>query len=179
MDLEGHEIEELMQDLPRFRNSGRSASVLHPEHANAQAGRHISLSPPMPSTAGMSVVPLGEMADHGMSAHRGVLAPEEYDLLDWEKVEEIAFFLLGTHRREMTWLYGGPGAPSPDRLEARRRLDETMLLMKEGGANMTVLAAIFGWHIRPNGECRKMMKALMRAQRQRERNTSLCAASNS
>lgn len=115
---------------------------------------------------GIQLIPLGELGYHGMSAHRGVLEQEEKLFLDKELARTLVGIYLGTPVREVGEIYGS-GRPGPERLAKRDALDEVFLELQEQGGNMSALARVLDWHIRENGECRKMSKALARAKSRR------------
>jgi hypothetical protein len=99
----------------------------------------------------------------GLTAHRGVLAPEE--AVDLDVLRPMVEDALGFTYAEIAAAYR-EGRPSKDTLQLRARIDARLLELSRSGGNMIELAKALGWPIEvgARGErSSKMARALARA----------------
>lgn len=115
---------------------------------------------------GLSLIPHREMIFHGMTAHRSVLSERDASLLDRALLRAMVEEELGISVVEISVLYRS-GRPDAQRQAGKDGVDDKFLDIQESGGNMSILAEVLGWHIRENGECRMMTKALRRARTRR------------
>lgn len=117
---------------------------------------------------GWSVVDIrwGDEENGGLTAHRGVLHPDDY--VDRDLLAALVFDRLGFTPDEVESVYR-VGGMTGDQKALRSRIDARLLEVSEAGGNMLELAKALGWTISPpppsgKGEtCRKMERALARA----------------
>jgi hypothetical protein len=101
----------------------------------------------------------------GMTAHRGVLHPDEYvDALALQKMVEAE---LGFTYEQVRSVYR-QGPLSADQRELRGRIDARLLALSHAGGHMLELARAFGWTVKAGGphggpSCDTMERALVRA----------------
>lgn len=101
----------------------------------------------------------------GMTAHRGILQPEEY--VDKEAVVFALEQRLGYKAEEVQFLYSKPN-PSKKDLPRKDKLEDIFLELEEAGGNMSLLAALLGLQVRADGTCFTMARAIKRARERRE-----------
>lgn len=102
----------------------------------------------------------------GMTAHRGVLHPDEY--VDHEALIFAVEMRLGVTLEEVAEAFRA-GNPDAARLKVKNYIEDQLLELEEAGGNMSLLASILGWTVWPNGVSRTMRKALKRARSRRDR----------
>lgn len=96
----------------------------------------------------------------GMSAHRGVLHPDEY--VDTEALRAAVEPRLGFTYDEVKSVYRR-GRLSAERLQLRERIDARLLMISRGGGNMTVLGRALGFKATGRNMPTAMEHALARA----------------
>jgi hypothetical protein len=101
----------------------------------------------------------------GLTAHRGVLHPEEY--VDQEALRAMVEDELGFTYEQVRSVYR-QGPLSADQRELRGQIDARLLVLSRAGGEMTLLAGALGWEVdktaRDGGpSCKRMRLALNRA----------------
>lgn len=99
----------------------------------------------------------------GLTAHRGVLHPEE--AVDPDVFAPMIEDALGFTYAEIAAAYR-EGRPSNSTLQLRAQIDARLLELSRSGGNMIELAKALGWPIEQGGKgenSRKMERALARA----------------
>lgn len=145
----------LMEEPPHGHNDGRSASA-DPE----VEGRNLPLnteawkSRELMQGQGFAVVETHRgsngrpgktygAGDAGMSAHRGILHPDEY--VDETELADLAASELGFTTLEVRKAYVRDGGrPANDTLALRARLDARLVEVQAAGGDMTALAHALG-----------------------------------
>lgn len=94
---------------------------------------------------GWSAVEIGSAFDGGITAHRGVLHPDEY--VDPELLRTMIEQHLGFTYEEISSVYR-QGRLSPDQRELRATIDAQMLALSRAGGNLTALADDLGIPLR-------------------------------
>lgn len=120
------------------------------------------------SAGGWSIVdPVKDgLAATGMSAHRGVLHPDEY--IDAERLRDLVADRLGFTIEEIESTYAN-GRPSAQRASIRAHIDARLLALSRSGGNMLELGRALGWDVqedrghRSGRRCQKMERAIERA----------------
>lgn len=131
--------------LPLSVEDAQAAEFLSAEHGGGWTIVHIAQSP----------------EDTGMTAHRGVVHPDEH--IDWERVRALVEDNLGCPLAEIEEVYCA-GKPTAIRARARAVIDARLLALSRAGGNMLALARILGWAIdEERSDCRMMRRALERA----------------
>lgn len=92
------------------------------------------------STGGWSVVST-RRGGSGLTAHRGVLHPDEY--VDVPRLRALVEPRLGFTLDELGSVYR-QGRKSAAQLELRGRIDARLLELREAGGNMELLARVMG-----------------------------------
>jgi hypothetical protein len=139
---------------------------LNPGHHWPELDRRHGVSL-LEDAAGSTIVHEKQGADVGLTAHRGVLHPDEY-VNPWllgAMVEELLGFTLAEVHEALPAVAGRPTAA---RLELRARVDARLLEVAEGGGNMIELGKALGLPILPADEtggerCQPLERALARA----------------
>jgi hypothetical protein len=96
----------------------------------------------------------------GITAHRGVLHPDEW--VDRARLAEMVEAELGFTLDELRWVYRR-GRKSAAQRELRARVDARLLRVADSGGNMSLLAAALGLRVHANRSCPVMTRALRRA----------------
>lgn len=174
-------IQALMQETPVSNNHGRKRSVMSPvddpNHDGLAWPRekkdlsedvetdflHTESSPQ--STFGRK-----QAAEHGLTAHRGLLTKDEVRTLDIETTKALLEKALGLEPGVLNVAYEcGPG-PIPEwRRKFRDAADRELLRAVQEGAGTHMLSRALGWRIRErpghNNDCPRMSRTLARARR--------------
>lgn len=150
-----------MQEPAGGPNHGRRSST-NPE----AEGRHLPLgadewqAAEFMRTGGWTVARAKDPALAGMTAHRGVLHPDEY-------VDEAA--LRGLVEQELGFTYEQvrsvyrQGPLSADMRELRGQIDARLLALSHAGGNLTALGRALGFYVDDHGNCDAMKAAVARA----------------
>jgi hypothetical protein len=102
----------------------------------------------------------GDVSDRcGLTAHRGVLHPDEY--VDIARLLPAVEARLGFTRDELRWVYR-QGRKSAAQRMLRTRIEARLLRLAESGGNMEMLARVVGIERKTIG------RALARARRAKE-----------
>lgn len=100
----------------------------------------------------------------GMTAHRGVLHPDEY--VDLEALVFALEMRLGFSIERVQFLYSKPN-PSTKDIPDKMRLEDLFLELDEAGGNMKLLATLLGLTVRADGTCFPMSRGIARARERR------------
>lgn len=111
----------------------------------------------------------GGARDAGMSAHRGVLHPDEF--INADDLRELVEANLGFTYEQVRAVYR-QGPKSTAQLELRSRIGARLLEISAAGGNLLELARSFGWAIDESSttggaNCRTMERAVERARKER------------
>lgn len=156
------ELAQLMEEPPLGPNHGRRAA----DNPEAE-GRHLPLgindwqAREFMQSGGWSVIHEkdGERAGVGVSAHRGVLHPDEH--VDQAALRAMVEHELGFTIDQVHSVYS-TGGRIPDQLRGlRERIDARLLALSRSGANMALLGRSVGIPYDPT-----IKRALRRAQSQ-------------
>lgn len=101
----------------------------------------------------------------GMTAHRGVLHPDEY--ADYEALIFAIEMRLGFTVERIQFLYSKPN-PSKADIPDKEKLEDIFLELSESGGNVVMLARILGFYVREDGYCKVMHRAIERARSRRD-----------
>lgn len=96
----------------------------------------------------------------GLTAHRGVLHPDDY--VDTNVVQEAVLERLGFSLDEVRSVYR-QGPLSSAQRELRARIDARLMEIAEDGGLMKELGRALGWAVKANGTCQTLSNALARA----------------
>jgi len=119
-------------------------------------------------TGGYSIVTPSHGRDaleSGMTAHRGVLHPDEY--VEEDTLRSLIERSLGFTYDQIRSVYR-QGPLSPEQRQLRRRIDARMLAISRSGGNMAELARAIGFTVKPTGDVEVFKAALARARDEEE-----------
>jgi hypothetical protein len=102
----------------------------------------------------------------GLTAHRGVLHPDELKWLDWGRATAMVEAELGYTITELRSVYR-QGPLSGEQRELRGCVDARLLALSRSGGNMTLLGRLIGFYVH-NGHCQAITNALARARQRKE-----------
>jgi hypothetical protein len=97
----------------------------------------------------------------GLTAHRGVLHPEEWEWLERLRLMPMVEAELGFTIAELRSVYR-QGRLSAAQRELRGRIDARLLALSCSGGNMALLGHLLGFYVH-NGHCKAITNALARA----------------
>lgn len=100
----------------------------------------------------------------GMTAHRGVLHPDEY--VDLGSLTFALEMRLGFSVERVQFLYSKPN-PSAKDIPDKMKLEDLFLELDEAGGNMKLLATLLGLPVRADGTCFPMSRGIARARERR------------
>lgn len=162
----GRGLADVMEEVPGGRNHGWRVAELSGSddseggHGSGRIPRKSLDLVEQESDGAVRLIHPDDLHYSGLVTHRGILHPEEY--VDLGKVGADVEDRMGYTLLEIHEVYGA-GRPTPERMKRRSEIDYELLGIQEKGGNMSLLAMVLGWPVRPHGECRKMAKALARA----------------
>lgn len=170
------ELRELMEEPPGGPNHGRQARVLSPEDPGLDRGRALGVLSAqardfrwaggwaaVDSTRGSEGRRTLGAGDAGMSAHRGVLAGDEY--IDSDALSAMVERELGFTIEQVRSVYR-LGPKTTEQRELRGQIDARLLALSRSGGSMLELARVFGWALTSAGggdRCKTMERAVARA----------------
>lgn len=168
MDEEFEFFEELMQDCPASNNHGRKVIDVDLEEDQVETfprkpRMSLNLGDGESRDATTGIHP-SELNCYGMTAHRGVLHPDEY--VDEFKLNTDIKEQLGFWPETIKWVFKA-GRPGPGAAKVKAQIEDKFLQLSESGGNMTLLAAALEFPIREDGTCFTMSRALQRARERR------------
>jgi hypothetical protein len=98
----------------------------------------------------------------GLTTHRGVLHPDEWEWLDWRRAAAMVEAELGFTITEVRSVYR-QGRLSDEQRELRARVDARLLSISQAGGNMAMLGRVLGFSVPADRSCRVIGNALSRA----------------
>lgn len=106
--------------------------------------------------------------DAGMTAHRGVLHPEEY--VDPDTLRALVERELGFSYEQVRSVYR-QGRLSADQRELRGQIDARLLALSRAGGNLALLGRALGFKVERDSHCEPMDNAVARARAAEEDNS--------
>lgn len=101
--------------------------------------------------------------DAGMTAHRGILHPDEH--VDDDALRAIVEAKLGFTYDDVHAVYRR-GRLSASTQELRARIDARLLELANAGANVAQLGRVLGFSVNASGSCQALTNALARARKE-------------
>lgn len=154
--FENEDIQSIMEEPPGGENHGR---LTDDDHSVELGGVEAQTAEFMRSK-GFTVVHEKNQQGSGMTAHRGVLHPDEY--VSGIELQRLVEAELGFTYAQIRAVYR-QGPLSKEQRQLREQIDARLLALRRSGANLTELARSIGFAVKPNGSVTAFDNAVSRA----------------